>query len=217
MTEKITDTRLVDFIWQELCEIPDRSSPEDQPDMALVCRNDLLVIVEDWNEREAIRKGTSEEPKPDRFRQMIDELRREEGDQVTILCDNPDFNGQPNNAVVISAGWTGWQDFRVSGHTLDGALENAVAIKALAPDDRPVVDPKTDHAGDLLNQLSEHRNWEMGFHTKIYGDDDDMPTHDNWVVWKETGSINDREWIVMGFGSTPLAALTAAFSNGDGK
>lgn len=66
----------------------------------------------------------------------IDELRREEGDQVTILCDNPDFNGQPNNAVVVSAGWTNWQDFRVSGHTIKGALENAVAIKAMAPADR---------------------------------------------------------------------------------
>lgn len=71
----------------------------------------------------------------------IDELRREEGDQVSILCDNPDFNGQPNNAVVISAGWTNWQDFRVSGHTLRQALENAVAIKAMAPADGPASAP----------------------------------------------------------------------------
>lgn len=49
---------LVDFIWQELCE-EDRSSPEDQPDMALVCRNDLLVYAEKWNERQSHRAAPS--------------------------------------------------------------------------------------------------------------------------------------------------------------
>lgn len=77
----------------------------------------------------------------DPFRQMIDELRRDEGDQVTILCDNPDFNGQPNNAVIVSAGWAHWQDFRVSGHTLDQALSNAVAIKKMAAEERPTFHP----------------------------------------------------------------------------
>lgn len=62
----------------------------------------------------------------------IDELRREEGSTVEILCDNPDFNGQPNNAVIVNADWTRYEDHRVSGHTLRGALENAVAIKKMA-------------------------------------------------------------------------------------
>lgn len=62
----------------------------------------------------------------------IDELRREEGASVEILCDNPDFNGQPNNAVVCIADWTRYQEHRSSGHTLRGALENAVAHKRMA-------------------------------------------------------------------------------------
>ena len=58
----------------------------------------------------------------------IDELRSEEGDCVTILCDNPDFHG-PNNAVVCCGGWTDWEDRRFSGDTLLEALQAAVAAK----------------------------------------------------------------------------------------
>lgn len=61
-------------------------------------------------------------------------------------------------------------------------------------------------------QLSGNRRLSLGFHDKVYGDDDDLPTHGNWVVWQETGSINDREWLVRGFGPTPLEAIAAAFA-----
>ena len=61
-------------------------------------------------------------------------------------------------------------------------------------------------------ELAKHKNWSLGFHDKVYGDDDDLPTHGHWVVWEETGNINDREWRVVSFGETPQAALTAALT-----
>jgi hypothetical protein len=45
---------LVDFLWQEFCELPDRSSPEDYPDMALVSLPELTAIIETYLERSAI-------------------------------------------------------------------------------------------------------------------------------------------------------------------
>lgn len=45
---------LVDFLWQEFCELPDRSSPEEYPDMALVSLRELTAIVEAFAERQAL-------------------------------------------------------------------------------------------------------------------------------------------------------------------
>lgn len=66
-------------------------------------------------------------------------------------------------------------------------------------------------ADEMLGQFAANRSLSLGFHDKVYGDDDDLPTHGNWVVWEEIGNINDREWLVRGFGPTPLAALSSAF------
>jgi len=65
-------------------------------------------------------------------------------------------------------------------------------------------------AMEMLERFAGNRSLSLGFHQKVYGDDDDMPTHGNWVVWEETGNINDREWLVRGLGPTPSAALAAA-------
>jgi hypothetical protein len=46
--------KLVDYLWQEFCELPDRSSPEDYPDMALVSLPELTAIIETYLERSAI-------------------------------------------------------------------------------------------------------------------------------------------------------------------
>lgn len=35
-----------------------------------------------------------------------------EGDTVTVLYPNPDFNGQPNYAIECNGSWTNWQDRR---------------------------------------------------------------------------------------------------------
>ncbi len=57
----------------------------------------------------------------------IHALRTDEGDSVTILCDNPE--GQPNNAVECCGAWTEWNDLRFDGETLLGALRSACAAR----------------------------------------------------------------------------------------
>jgi hypothetical protein len=57
----------------------------------------------------------------------IDLLREDEGSSVTFICDNPDFNGQPNAAVICSGEWTGWQDRRFAADTVIGCLRMALA------------------------------------------------------------------------------------------
>lgn len=59
---------------------------------------------------------------------MINDLRAEEGDSVTICCDNPE--GPPNNAVHVSASWNDWKDERFEGNTLEAALTAACFAKA---------------------------------------------------------------------------------------
>ncbi|TJV51108.1 MAG: hypothetical protein E5Y01_16090 [Mesorhizobium sp.] len=58
---------------------------------------------------------------------IVQDLRAGEGSSVEILCDNPDFNGQPNNAVICCGEWTDWQDSRFTGDTIDDALGAAMA------------------------------------------------------------------------------------------
>lgn len=67
------------------------------------------------------REPTEDEQIVDR----INYLRGGEGDSVTIFCDNPDFNGQPERVVECCGDWTGWEDRRYGGDTLLGALNAA--------------------------------------------------------------------------------------------
>lgn len=57
---------------------------------------------------------------------LINLLRSEEGDSVTILCDNPDFNLGANNAVECNGSWTDWKDQRFEGESLLDALSAAM-------------------------------------------------------------------------------------------
>lgn len=59
------------------------------------------------------------------IRKHIDFLRADEGDSITLFCDNPDFNGQPNCAIECNGYWTNWQDRRFAADTIEGALELA--------------------------------------------------------------------------------------------
>lgn len=63
---------------------------------------------------------------------LIDKLRFDEGDSVTILCDNPDFNGQPDRVIVVNGAWTDWQDRRFGADTLVQALRAAVGSRQLS-------------------------------------------------------------------------------------
>ncbi len=54
---------------------------------------------------------------------LIDALRAEEGDSVTILCDNPDAGSA--NAVECNGYWTNWKDRRFEGKSVLEALSAA--------------------------------------------------------------------------------------------
>lgn len=61
---------------------------------------------------------------------IVEQLRADEGSSVEIVCDNRDFNGQPNNKVICVGDWTAWQDEIFTGDTIDEALGRAlVAFK----------------------------------------------------------------------------------------
>lgn len=45
---------LVDYLWQELCELPDRTSPDEYPDMAMATLPEITAIVETFFERQAL-------------------------------------------------------------------------------------------------------------------------------------------------------------------
>ncbi len=57
------------------------------------------------------------------IRKYIDFLRADEGDSVTLLCDNPEpRTSDENNAIECNGYWTNWQDRRFAGETLEAAL-----------------------------------------------------------------------------------------------
>jgi hypothetical protein len=75
---------------------------------------------------------------------LIDVLRSDEGDSVMILCDNPDFNGQPNCAIICNGDWTGWVDKRFAADTILDALSMAMVEKNL-PTPRKVIATSNGH------------------------------------------------------------------------
>lgn len=60
---------------------------------------------------------------------LIEELRAPEGAEVSIACDNPDFNGQPNSVVEIIDDWTGWKPRRFGGENVLEALRAAKTVR----------------------------------------------------------------------------------------
>lgn len=56
---------------------------------------------------------------------LVEALRASEGHSVTLVCDNPDFNGQPNNVVDCCGDWTQWTERSFTGGTILEALRAA--------------------------------------------------------------------------------------------
>lgn len=75
-------------------------------------------LAERLNDPEWLAKWNADEEGLVPFQAMLTALRRDEGDSITLLCDNPDFNGQPNNAVECCGEWTDWKDRRFTGDSL---------------------------------------------------------------------------------------------------
>jgi hypothetical protein len=55
---------------------------------------------------------------------LVEQLRAPEGASVTLICDNPDFEGA-SAAVEVCDEWTGWKYRRFEGDTVLHALRNA--------------------------------------------------------------------------------------------
>lgn len=60
---------------------------------------------------------------------LIHALRAEEGDAVTILCDNPEPGPSKANAVECCGFWTDWEDRRFEGDNLTEALKAAAKAR----------------------------------------------------------------------------------------
>lgn len=60
---------------------------------------------------------------------IVEQLRAPEGAQVTLICDNPDFNEQPNSAVEIIDDWTGWKATRFQGESILECLRGAKLLR----------------------------------------------------------------------------------------
>jgi hypothetical protein len=60
---------------------------------------------------------------------LIEHLRAPEGASLTIACDNPDFNGQPNSVVEIIDDWTGWMPRHFGAENVLEALRAAKTVR----------------------------------------------------------------------------------------
>ena len=92
---------------------------------ALTKADDIIALFA-LSPAQAERDDNREEAaKLTEFSIRLSRLREGEGSSVTLLCDNPDFNGQPNNAIEVCGEWTNWEDRRFTGDTLHAAVLNA--------------------------------------------------------------------------------------------
>lgn len=60
---------------------------------------------------------------------ICEELRKGEASSVELLCDNPDFNGQPDRVVSVYGEWTKYHPKRFGGDTMLAALQAAQSAK----------------------------------------------------------------------------------------
>lgn len=60
---------------------------------------------------------------------LIEALSQEEGDSVTILCPNPDFNNLPDYTIECNGSFTEYKDQRFSGNSYLECLQKALSQK----------------------------------------------------------------------------------------
>ncbi len=85
---------------------------------------DGIAVSDFYRKRTQERLATLE-----RFRENINELRKEEGAALVLVGDNPDFDDNPDCLIEVVAPWTDFKTRRFGGKNLDEALENAVKEK----------------------------------------------------------------------------------------
>lgn len=78
---------------------------------------------------------------------QIEALRAPEGHSITLICDNPDFNGKPNCAVDVCGDWTDWEDKRFEADTIFEAINYAhLAFMASPPSNGPMFETEEEAA-----------------------------------------------------------------------
>lgn len=82
---------------------------------------------------------------------LMDILRSQEADSVTLCSDNPDFNGQPNCLVICNGDWTGWEDRRFQADTVLDALR-AAAIEYRQKNSDGGLSPGNANVGDRIGR-----------------------------------------------------------------
>ena len=106
----------------------------------IVCR--LLdaagIKATDWEETtpEQIERAVAEIAAMRAVVGPLNRLRAEEGHCVKINCQNPDFNGQPDESIEVCGDWTHWRSQRFTGRTLAACLAAAEAAKAAKEGER---------------------------------------------------------------------------------
>ena len=67
---------------------------------------------------------------------LLNFLRKDEGDTVTFICDNPGFAWLPDCCVTVNAGWNEFQDLAFRSNSLLNCLRLAAAASTARNTDR---------------------------------------------------------------------------------
>lgn len=59
----------------------------------------------------------------------LNELRQDEYSSVEFICDDPNFDGQPEAGVNVCGAWTDWRPRRFTGDTVAACLAKALEAK----------------------------------------------------------------------------------------
>lgn len=137
-------------------------------------------MAERLNDPEWLAKFNAGEDADRPFLTMVQALRAEEGDSITLLSDNPE--GPPNNAVEVCGSWTNWTDRRFSGSSIHQAVLAAYKARlepqpdpyrGIAPADREPAG-QFRKAGVLITYDGE---FDTGYRYVAIGDD----IRPNWL------------------------------------
>jgi hypothetical protein len=146
---------------------------------------DLQRTVVETNERYHAVKDAAE------CWSIVEQLRAPEGAEVILLCDNPDFNGQPNNAVEIVDDWTRWNIQRFTGGTMLEALRTALKARDTKTEgaqhrSNPNLKPGLEKAAEIVGNM---RQSEAGLidaaHSGQRGEDRSTALYDAYQAIKK--------------------------------
>lgn len=109
-------------------EMPLYADEERADIVGRLCWNSAIDKFAELNKASITSVRLAELERAEATLKAIHDLRADEGDSITICCDNPE--GPPNNAIICNAWWSDYEDMRFEGETLLAALKAALDAKA---------------------------------------------------------------------------------------